>query len=70
MAEDHSGFQLLGNIEGKNTYKSENMSDPSNPQDYATKSYVDDFGDWPGMNLDGGAADTIFTDQDIDGGTA
>lgn len=40
MAQKHSGFKLLGNIDGdSNTYKCENMLDPTNAQDYMTKAY-------------------------------
>ncbi len=42
MSEDHSGFKLLGNIDGSsNTYKCENMLDPTVAQDYVTLNYLD-----------------------------
>ena len=42
MAEKHSGFVLLGNIDGSSdTYKCVNMVDPTDAQDYATKAYAD-----------------------------
>lgn len=43
MSEKHSGFTLIGNIDGdSSSYKAENMDDPSNDQDYVTKKYMDD----------------------------
>jgi len=42
MSEKHSGFTLLGNIDGNSdTYKAENMLDPTNAQDYVTKIYME-----------------------------
>jgi len=42
MTEQHSGFTLLGNIDGNsNTYKCVNMVDPTDAQDYVTKNYAD-----------------------------
>jgi len=41
MVEDHSGFTLLGNISGSNTYKAQSMANPTAAQDYVTKAYSD-----------------------------
>lgn len=42
MSEQHSGFTMLANIDGNSaTYKCVSMVDPTDEQDYATKSYVD-----------------------------
>ena len=42
MSEVHSGLILLGNIDGNsNSYKCENMPNPTNAQDYVTKIYAD-----------------------------
>jgi len=62
MSEDHSGFTLLGNIDGNSdTYKAENMLDPSAAQDYVTKNYMEskaptstNRADIKGINLTGG----------------
>ena len=39
---EHSGFTLLGNIDGNSTYKGTNFIDPTADQEVATKKYVDD----------------------------
>jgi hypothetical protein len=44
MVANHSGFKLLGNIDGNsNAKKCENMANPTNAQDYVTKNYVDTY---------------------------
>lgn len=60
MGELHDGFQLRGNIDGdSNTYKCENMLDPTAAQDYATKNYADtNFLTSPVAIADGGTGQT------------
>ena len=42
MSEIHAGFLMIGNIDGNSdTFKCENMLDPTNLQDYVTKTYAD-----------------------------
>ena len=61
MAELHSGFKLLNNIDGdSDTYKCENMLDPTNAQDYVTKKYVDD-------NAGGAPTDATYVTLSLDG---